>query len=86
MSLCPNIRGFEKLAAHVPDLRARREPWVGLIGLVIFAAVTAILLTIDHLWPTYTGLGQIGAITAGFLFAGRRLVIVGPFSLNLWDR
>lgn len=71
MPWSPNIRGFDKLAVHVPDLRAERGPLVGFIGLVIFAIATVILLTIDHLWPTYTGLGQIGAIIVGFLFAAR---------------
>lgn len=66
-----SMAGMDKLAAHVPDLRAGRGTVIGLIALVSFAAATGGMRVVDWLWPSWTGLGQVLAIIAGFFWTGQ---------------
>jgi len=61
-----------KLLAHVPELRSpSRRVIAASIAAGSFAAATAAMVVVDSLWPSWTALGQVITILAGFGWAGQ---------------
>jgi protein-S-isoprenylcysteine O-methyltransferase Ste14 len=59
------------LAEYVPELRAGRGGWIGLLALFGLAAASAVLILIDTLWPAWSGAGQVAAILLAFPWVGQ---------------
>ncbi len=66
------MTGSSLLLSHVPELRARsRRLLAALIAVASFAVATAVMVTVDVLWPEWTLLGQIVIILIGFVVSAQ---------------
>jgi protein-S-isoprenylcysteine O-methyltransferase Ste14 len=62
----------DALLAHVPELRSPlRRVIAASVAVGSFAAATAAMVAVDSLWPSWTALGQVITILAGFGWAGQ---------------
>ncbi|MGB8657111.1 MAG: isoprenylcysteine carboxylmethyltransferase family protein [Candidatus Zixiibacteriota bacterium] len=60
--------GQDKLRAHLPDLESPLlRLLLALIGLASFAIATIIMIAVDHFFPMWTLLGQMGVLILAFL-------------------
>jgi protein-S-isoprenylcysteine O-methyltransferase Ste14 len=60
--------GQDKLRTHLPDLQSPvLSLLLAMIGFTSFAAATAAMIAVDHFFPAWTLMGQIGVLIIAFL-------------------
>lgn len=82
-----DMPGLDGLKAHLPDLNsAFFRLHMGLIGIISFAAATAFMIAVDHVFPTWTLVGQGAVFGIAFMFLSRFFVKKTTLKARFGDR